>query len=255
MIRLAIALTALVFLAPLRAQEAAELHEFTDKKGSKILASLLSVSEDKRTMKIRREDGIEFDLEINILSLDDQQFVKQWMAQAPKTAADYLIELVATRKAGRTEKLDGGSSSYSYERRFSTYDFTVRNLSRETVPPARIEYAIVWDEQLDLFLDDDGNWSYDYPDEDQASTFVKLLGSVEIPSLPFNREETVTTEAFPVDRMFLLGDLYREDEALGVVARVVASDGTVLAETKFGKAEVERAEWESVIAFSDPRTR
>ena len=78
------------------AQESADFHQFTDKKGQRVSAMLLEVSADRQQMKIRREDGQEFETVINLLSLDDQQYVKDWMKNAPQAGmmnTDFLLNL------------------------------------------------------------------------------------------------------------------------------------------------------------------
>ncbi len=70
-------------LLPLPEQEAVPAHTFTDKNGQQVTAILLSISSDRRKIKIRRGDGQEFELVINVLSLDDQQFIKEQLETVP----------------------------------------------------------------------------------------------------------------------------------------------------------------------------
>ena len=99
----------------MHAQEAATIHEFTDKRGQKVSAILLAISEDRRQMTIKREDGQQFDTVINLLSLDDQQYIKDWMKNRPGVTAapgvEYRLDLSATRQTGKTEKNSYGTSS------------------------------------------------------------------------------------------------------------------------------------------------
>ncbi|MDF1858792.1 MAG: hypothetical protein P1U87_01185 [Verrucomicrobiales bacterium] len=237
------------------AQDGGEFHEFTDKKGSKIYAMLLGVSEDNRMMKIRREDGQEFESEINVLCLDDQQFIKAWMKKKPMlTAGDYRIELSIAKKAGETERRKGNGSSYSYVQRFSSFEVTVQNLSRETLPSTRLEYVILWDDQLVIYQASDGDWTYRAADEEDE-TIVKVKGEIPLPAIPFNREEIVTTSEFEINQLLLSGDVYREDEPFGIYARVVTDSGVVLAEARVGTSEVDKVGWEDAIAFNDPEKR
>lgn len=239
----------------LSAQDGGEFHEFTDKKGTRIHAMLLGVSEDNRMMRIRREDGQEFETEINILCLDDQQFIKAWMKRQPMVSADdFRIELSVAKKAGETERREGSSSSYSYVQRFSSFEITVQNLSRETLPSTKLEYAILWDDQLVVYQDSDGDWRYDLADEDEEVA-VKVKGEVPLPAIPFNREEVVTTSEFEINQMLLAGSVYREDEPYGVYVRVVADSGAVLAEARVGTSEIDKMEWETAIALNDPQKR
>lgn len=230
----------------LSAQDSDSLHEFTDKKGAKILATLLKVSDDNRSMRIRREDGQEFDTEINVLSLDDQQFIKNWMKTA-KLASDFRLEIDIEKKTGRTERFKGSSSSYEYEKRLASFEVKVRNLSRESLPPTRLEYTIIWENHLAMHLSEDGGWSYSsLTDEDEPINLVKITGEASLTAIPFNRDEVVPTGEIEINRMFISGELYREDEPYGIIARVVTTEGNVVAEKRFGNSRLDAMEWKEV---------
>ena len=78
-------------------------HAFTDKKGQAIEASLLSISPDMQTAKIRRRDNREFDLTIVTLSLDDQQYIKTWLAENPiQTKFNLDVSFVLFGSGGNT---------------------------------------------------------------------------------------------------------------------------------------------------------
>jgi len=64
------------------AQEKA-YHVFTSKKGQAIEATPMLVTPDKTKLGIRRKDGREFEIPILTLSLDDQQFIKEWLKKNP----------------------------------------------------------------------------------------------------------------------------------------------------------------------------
>ena len=231
----------------LSAQDSGSLREFTDKKGEKkVLATLLRVSEDNRFMRIRLEDGQEATTEINVLSLDDQQFIKDWIKTA-KLASDFRLEIDIEKKAGRTERFNGSSSSYEYEKRLASYEVKVRNLSRESLPPTRLEYTIIWNNRLATRLSDDGGWSYSsLTDEDDPINLVKITGEASLAALPFNRDEVVPTGEIEIDRMFISRDLYREDELYGIIARVVTTEGNVVAEKRIGNSRLDAIEWKEV---------
>ncbi len=61
--------------------EPSAFREFTDKRDQTIKARILSISSDHQTMKMEREDGNVFETAITILSLDDQQFIHEWLHQ------------------------------------------------------------------------------------------------------------------------------------------------------------------------------
>jgi len=57
-----------------------EFRAFTDKRGQQIEARILSISDDKRQLNLVRRDGRAFELAITLLSLDDQQFLNDWLS-------------------------------------------------------------------------------------------------------------------------------------------------------------------------------
>lgn len=60
-------------------REPSEFRIFTDKKEKQIEARILSVAEDRTTMEMERQDGALFHMPITILSLGDQQFIRDWL--------------------------------------------------------------------------------------------------------------------------------------------------------------------------------
>ncbi len=117
-----------------------ELHLFTDKKGNQITANLLKIAEDRRTAKIRREDGIEFSLEIVLFSLDDQQYIKDWMAvdkiassNQPK-ASEFHLDIKVVHKESASAKHSNGSLELESKPHF--FDVSISNTSRETLEGA-----------------------------------------------------------------------------------------------------------------------
>ncbi len=59
--------------------EPTEFRAFTDKRGQKIEARIISISDDRRLLNLVRRDGRAFELAITLLSLDDQQFLNRWL--------------------------------------------------------------------------------------------------------------------------------------------------------------------------------
>lgn len=106
-----------------------EFHLFTSKDSKQMLAALLDISADNRQVKIRREDGIEFQIEIVGLSLDDQQYIKDWLkTRVVEVKTNYRLEVDIDHNATDTER-HRRDSYYTYEQRFGNYDIAIRNLS------------------------------------------------------------------------------------------------------------------------------
>jgi hypothetical protein len=164
-----------------------------------------------------------------------------------KLASDFRLEIDIEKKTGRTERFKGSSSSYEYEKRLASFEVKVRNLSRESLPPTRLEYTIIWDNHLALRLSEDGGWSYSsLTDEDDPINLAKITGEASLTALLFNRDEVVPTGEIEINRMFISGELYREDEPYGIIARVVTTEGNVVAEKRFGNSMLDAMEWREV---------
>jgi len=260
---LAVLVTALI-VAPLGAQVTGDPHEFTGKTGQKLVAKVLGVSEDRRQMRILRQDGMEFDTEIVIFSLDDQQYVKDWMkanaagatagSSAPAMASDaFRLEVAVTRVAGKSDK--HRSASYTMEEKESLFRINVRNLSRETLSGAKLEYAVVWKDSVTVYFDEDEKeWEFSSRDLDSPKPPVKKLGEAALEPLRFNGEGSIETAAVSIDEVFLGGnELYGQDELLGLKVRVLGADGTVLHESDSGGAAIAAMPWDEIKALEDPR--
>lgn len=243
----------------IQAQAAAAIHEFTDKRGQKVSAVLLAVSEDRRQMTIKREDGQQFDTVINLLSLDDQQYIKDWMKNrtvatvAP--AVEYRLDLSATRQTGKTEKNSyGDPPSIVLEEKENFYRIKVQNLSRETLDSAIVEYAIVWKNQAVIYKTAEGNWTYTAGDSDSKSE-VKVIGQLDLGSVRFNAEVTGETVSVKIDRVHYKDfdeDLYADD-MVGLVFRVKTADGTILQQSHSGNAAIVSMTWDQIVALPDPK--
>lgn len=256
---------ALVLLtgSAVRAQGEAELREFTDKRGQKVSAKLVGISDDRRVLSILREDGKSFETVINQLSLDDQQYVKDWLKSralpesggtAPALPASSLrVDVVITRSSGETRK--HRNDDYAMEEKDNLYRITVKNLSRETISSARVEYAAVLRNSVTVYEDkDDAEWEFTSHLDDGVSPLVKVLGNAVVENLRFNGETAFETAPVSVDRVFYDGnELYQEDELLGLKVRVVSAGGAVILDTHSGGAEVGSMTWEEVTALEDPR--
>lgn len=227
------------------------MHRFTDKKGQQIDATLLGVTADMQKMRIRREDGQEFESIITLLSLDDQQYIKDWMkTRTAKT--DFRLEVDITRKAQDTERHERDGGFYSFEQRTQKYAIQVRNLSRETLPPAVVEYVWVWSDLVSVYQDNEGIWDYrSYDDENGAERTKRISGRGELPALAFNRDGEVSTATFEINRISFGGDLYQEDEPVGMIARVLTKEGALLEEVRSGGAAIENLSWEQAMELPD----
>lgn len=238
-------------------QETATLHEFTDKKGQKISATLISVSADRKLMKIRREDGQEFETAIVLLSLEDQQYIKSWMSTEAGAAAlaspkaEYRVDLSVSRQSGRTEKHT--NNSYILDTKETFFRIALRNISRETLESARVEYAVVWDDGVIFYEIEKNDWGFTYPNVD-VSMRVKIDDAVPLEAMRFNGELTLETKPVGIDQLSYSGNIvYREDELVGIKVRVLSEEGTIINEAHSGSAGIASLEWDEIMALPAPK--
>lgn len=239
----------------LAAQEGADFHQFTDKKSQTITARLLSVSPDRQQMKIRREDGQEFESGINLLSLDDQQYVKDWMKKqvpvevAGQAVPEFRLKVTLTRQTGSVNKHTENSTVL--EGRPTTFRVAIRNLSRDSLDGAKLEYALVWEDRATIYQTDKKAWTYTaVADETGSSHRVRQAGTVNLEMLRFNGEITVETVPVSMEQVFL-GDNkpYRQDEMIGAKIRILSADGLVLHEADSGGPVIAAMKWDDIQAL------
>lgn len=244
-----------VFPAAAQTPVSGEFHEFTSKEGQKVTARILGISADKRQVRILRQDGQEFPAEIVLLSLDDQQYIKDWLKTAPAgstaPAATYRLEVAATKSLGPSEK--HRDDFYTMESRGQFFRLVVRNLSRETLESAVLEYAIVWKDAVEIvFNEDTQEWDYRTTPLDEPAKVVKKAGSSPLEAMRFNGEVALETDSATVDKVLYDGnELYREDELLGIKLRVKLPDGTVLHESDSGGAAIAAMSWDEASGLPD----
>lgn len=244
-----------------RAQVQGDFHEFTGKTGQKLVAKVVGVSEDRRQMRIVRQDGQSFDTEIVIFSLDDQQYVKDWLksgaaaagATMAGAAPTFRLEVALTRLPGKTDK--HRDQFYTMEEKENLFRIAVRNLSRETLDGAKVEYAMVWKDSVIIYYDEDEEeWEFSARDLDSPAPPVKKLGEAALEELRFNGESTIETDAVRIDEVFYEGnELYGKDELLGLKVRVLGADGSVLHEADSGGAAIAALTWDEIKSLADPR--
>lgn len=238
------------------ALDLAELHQFTDKKGNEITANLLEISPDRKNVKIRRVDGVVFDTEILLFSLDDQQYLKDWISakalasNGENAMPEFHLEVNVDHKDEGTTKHASGSLGLESTPHF--FEIKISNTSRETLVGAVVEYVILWEESITVYEDkDDGEWTYTSRSSDERGSVMKKQGITPLEDIAFNRDVIVMTETADIEQaIYSDGDILREDHLLGALVRVVGADGQLLAETTTGKGELDGYTWEKTLALN-----
>jgi len=92
------------------ARKPSEFRAFTDKRGQQIEARIISISDDRRHLNLVRQDGRSFELAITLLSLDDQQFLNDWLHPAESGLSAGPVQVFGALPDDKpidTEALDG----------------------------------------------------------------------------------------------------------------------------------------------------
>ncbi|NRB74342.1 MAG: hypothetical protein HRU46_08290 [Verrucomicrobiales bacterium] len=248
-------ITVLLGFALVLAATGQEYHQFTSKDGKQMSAMLLDISPDNRQVKIRREDGLEFEFEIVGLSLDDQQHIKDWLkTRVVEIKTDYRLEMDIDHNSTETERHRKDSYS-TYEQRFGAYKVIARNLSRETLPAAFLEYVVIWKEYLRVYENEETGWTYSTSGTVEDPK-VKLSGEIPLGEMVYNRDVEVMTEISEINRYLFDGKVSREDELVGVKLRIKDAHGNVLLEEESAGAEIEQISWDDAMEVKTfvPRT-
>lgn len=222
-----------------------ELRAFTDKQGRKLEAQVISVSPDRRMMKIAQPDGREFELEILKLSLDDQQYLKDWIATR-STQVDYRLE-VAIEKTSAKSSERHRDDFYRMTTEFPGFQVTVKNISRETLKAPVIEYYILKREAVRIYQDPDTQ-EWDFSKRSVGREVTEEVHDVlNLEDLLYNREQIATTKPLEIDRVLGDGnDVYGEDEVLGLILQVRDEFGNVVGVFRSLDSGVKNVEWESL---------
>ncbi|MCB1079753.1 MAG: hypothetical protein KDM64_18190, partial [Verrucomicrobiae bacterium] len=128
-------------------------HRFHDKEGNEIEARAVSVSSDLKTVQIYRRDGRSFDLTVTRLSLDDQQYLREWiLAESTNDAskARFRVSLNRKEKPLAKEKLSTPIREALWETSELSYGIEVTNQSSTSVANLQLEYAILMEDHVDV---------------------------------------------------------------------------------------------------------
>lgn len=245
---LLVALMAGSGLGALQAQGDSEFRDFTNKEGRTIEARIVAISPDRTTLTIAQRDGREFELEIVLLSLDDQQHLREWLQNRPANA-DYRIEVAIDKSSEKPSARERDRNNYyRLSTDFLQYRLTVTNLSRETLPAPVIEYLLVYRDNISIVYDEDErDWDFTLFGSDGIGEVKKVEGQLALEDLVYNREQIVTTETLEVHKV--LGDgnfIYGEDELIGLILQVRDGQGNVIETFRSSDNGIRTMTWEQL---------
>lgn len=230
----------------LQAQDGA-FHEFANKDGQVIDARITRVTPDWKTMTIQMRDGRSFEMQVNVLTLDDQQWVKEWIGANPEaTAVKFELDVIFEKKEDTTER--ERDDYYRYTIKDVTYTISVRNKSRADLVGAKVEYAIIFEDAVRIYRNDlTGDPDYFRDDDNPDEELIK--GSSEVTTtLAYNHVHEFITK--PAKEETVNGDggtTYGEDRIIGALVRVLDRDGAVIGEYKSGETSMRDRTWEKTV--------
>jgi len=193
-------------------------------------------------MQIQKADGTTFSVAINLLTLDDQQFVKDWILLQPENS-DFELDVKIAKEFGGLKR-ERYSSSTDLETRDLIYNITVTNKSRETMETPIVEYAVVYDDRVRIYQSD-GDWTYTTP---SLSESRGISGKVSLADLVYNRDQQLKTEPVKIEKVMGDGNVtYGEDDPLGVLVKVSNASGFMVGLYRSGESGVSRFTWEDAL--------
>jgi hypothetical protein len=134
----------------------AEVFTLTDQQGRSMKADVLSL--DKNTVKVKREDGMTFDLPLTTLVENDQQTLREWAKrEAAKPPSPDAIDVLASRTKFDSSKVEtpetleltytDGSTRYETRTRVTIterwgYSITLTNRSLAPIKKLSVQYRL-----------------------------------------------------------------------------------------------------------------
>lgn len=210
----------------------AQGREFTDSQGRKIEAEIVGYSGD--TVIINRA-GTEFPVPITTFSLDDQQYISEWIDENPE-AVRYKFGYYVDLEKSSISQQDAPGGAYEDKLKIIPYNYEMIIYNKGVAPAKDIE--IRYEIYIDDFVDVRGNrfTRLAYGVEKNAK-LQTIAGSIKDLTIPANGrhdfERTFNTE-FYIDRDGGKTDQAATDKVIGIRIRVY-SGKKVIAEFEDGE--------------------
>jgi hypothetical protein len=229
-VRLRAALALLLPLAVVLAAAGPVARTFTDQFGRTFNGEMLDA--DETTAKVRREDGLVFELEIARLSPADVAYVAQWRRERVKY--DLRVEIATFHLAS-----PGTADSPATVRQAMSagYDIKVTNAAHAQATGLRLEYNLFVGRLVG------------------TATETREEGSAKLAPLALRESATVRTEPVIYEKRFSeQGTASQTAELRGLWVRILTEDGRVVAEQLTNDRLRDRG-WREVASSSSRRGR
>lgn len=199
----------------LLAPAVAELRSFVSSTGESIKAELVSHAAGK--VRIKREDGREFEVDPAVFCKEDEKIIRDWMATQAELAS-YRFRFNADKKVMDRDSYSGAGSCTRW-----AYEISLTNDQQNAVNGITVKYRVLYNNGEDRMME--GQHVLDQ-------------------QLEFNRSLVVTTETVELykDRD---SSYYRNAGLKGCLVRVLDPQGRVVADWVSNDVGMRDKTWEN----------
>lgn len=233
-----------------------EAREFTSKDGRKINGELLAHSGEQVIIQVGAK---EFLVPIAGFSIDDQQFIKDWIQQNPKAVRfkfGYFFDFEEDR-SGRTQDKAPGSM-VDDKLKVIPYECEIVVFNKEIAPAENLEI------RYEIYIDDyvvmkNNAFTGMAVGAEKRSQLETVAGRLEVPRIDAGGRidffRRFNTEMY-IDRDGGKTDEAANDKVRGVRVRIYR-DGAVIGEESAGEGgrEVESIPWQDAVATGETRVK
>lgn len=230
---LVIALSGFLAATPLPADD---LHTFTDQQGRTLKAEIENVI--GQDVSLKREDGEEFKVKIDVFVDPDQEYIRQWVIKQTVDEKGEALTLSALPwKSGSATAQTGDMTEEKWQ---EGYKLTVENETSMELQKIRVDYQIFKHNAVPGAAD---------PSTDPVT---RAVGTVTLDLVPPNGSQVIDTVKMPMTS-YALNSGYNwvsganrlsEDNLLGVWVRVYSPKGDLIQEWVSSPALEKKQKWD-----------
>ena len=237
-------LVALLVLLTFVFPASSNAREFTDAKGRKIEAELVGFSGD--TVIINR-GGKEFPVPVTSFSLDDQQYIRDWISKNPGSARFKFGFYADLEREQGVKQRDAPGGAYEDKLKTTAYTYEMIVYNKGVAPASEVEirYEIYINDLVDVVNNRFTRLAVGGEKTDKLQTIAGKIEKVNIPAAGRHDFKRTFHTQFYIDRDGGRTDEAAQDKIIGVRIRVY-KDGKVLGEYVEGEDDdaMEKISWQ-----------
>ena len=253
-------LLSLYFSKALIAQDT--FHTFTNKEGKEIEAQLVSITPDLKRANIKIKGRNEVPVEIVTLSLDDQQYLKNWLKKNP-IKQTYNLDFTFTKNIAEIEKVPVPNYDLKFVTEKTNFKIEIKNRTRVNLTGATLEYYIITEHSVGWGIPSNPlaegmnwwMWPYDYfagmgkakRKKRPEKPITLRNGKTQIEDLPYNNSAVIMTDPVPVREIINARNRAKnKDTILGVIVRITDENGSELIVQRSSEHEFLKRSWDEI---------